>query len=195
MQAVLMTVVVLSSAVAFASESVDSGIQLASTAEKRSASLLGGLELDATWKPSRVTPLRETDALRFTSQIPRALDSGGGISSDVRQVLALILGFVPGFGIGHLIARDRDGFILFLIVDIALYALWGVLGFGPGSWWWGVGGIVWLVVHIVQALDAFAEAGGGHLVERTRERALPIASAGSFESSLPITTRVYQFQF
>jgi hypothetical protein len=197
MQAVLMTVAVLSSAVASATEAGDpAGIQLASTVEKRSASLLGGLTLDATWRPSTMAPLREMDALRFTSQIPRALDSGGGVGSDVRQVLALILGFVPGFGIGHLIAHDRDGFILFLIVDIALYALWGALGFGfTEGWIWGIGGVVWLVVHIIQALDAYSEAGGGHLVERTRELAVPIASSGGGLEPLPITTRVLQFEF
>jgi hypothetical protein len=197
MQAVLMTVAVLSSAVASASEAdVQAGIQLSSTAQGRSASLLGGLALDATWKPSALAPLRETDALRFTSKVPRPLDSGGGVSSDVRQILALILGFVPGFGIGHLVAHDRDGFILFLIVDIALYALWGALGFGfTHGWVWGIGGVIWLVVHIIQALDAFSEAGGGSLVELNREQALPIASSGGSGEGLPITTRVLQFEF
>ncbi|HYX92308.1 MAG TPA: hypothetical protein VE782_12160, partial [Myxococcaceae bacterium] len=69
MQAVLMTVAVLSSAVASATEAGDpAGIRLASTVENRSASLLGGLTLDATWRPSTMVPLRETDALRFSSE-------------------------------------------------------------------------------------------------------------------------------
>jgi hypothetical protein len=195
MQVVLITVAVLSSAVTSGSSADDpTGVQLSSTLEKRSASLLGGLELDATWRPSVLGPLRETDGLRFTSQGPRALDDGGGLSSDVRQILALLLGFIPGFGIGHLIAQDRDGFILFLIIDVALYALWGVFGFYVHPYAFGVGGLIWLVVHIIQALDAYAEAGGGRIVERTRERAVGIASAAD-PIALPNTTRVFALQF
>ena len=200
MQVVLLGVAVLSSAVSSAAK-VDepAGIQLSTTLEKRSASLLGGLELDATWRPSALVPLRETDGLRFVSETPRALDAGGGLGSDVRQILALLLGFIPGFGLGHLIAQDRDGFILFLIIDVALYALWGVLGFYVHGWAWGLGGLVWLVVHIIQALDAYGEAGGGRIVERTRERAVGIASAGAERldplNALTTTTRVLGFQF
>jgi hypothetical protein len=119
----------------------------------------------------------------------------------VRQILALILGFVPGFGIGHLIAKDRDGFILFLIIDIALYALGVTVGWVVGlhPFFWGIGGLVWLVVHIIQALDAYAEAGGGRIVERTRERAVGIASTGAERAdplnALTPTTRVLGFQF
>ena len=202
MQVVLLSVVVLSSAVSSASSADEpSGIRLSTTLEKRSASLLGGLELDATWRPSALQPLRETDGLRFSSERPRALDAGGGLSSDVRQILALLLGFIPGFGIGHLIAQDRDGFILFLIIDIALYALGVTVGFIVNShpFFWGLGGLVWLVVHIIQALDAYAEAGGGRIVQRTRERAVGIASAGAERAdpfnALTTTTRVLGFQF
>jgi hypothetical protein len=197
MHVVLITLAVLSSAVTSASNLDDAaGVQLSTTMEKRSASLLGGLELDATWRPSAMAPLRETDGLRFMSESPRALDAGGGVDSDVRQILALILGFIPGFGIGHLIAQDRDGFILFLIIDIAIYAVWGALWFNFYGWIGPIGGIVWLVVHIIQALDAYAEAGGGRIVERTRERAVGIASAAADPISAPVTTtRLFALQF
>ena len=56
------------------------------------------------------------------SEVP--LDTGGGgragESADTRHVLCFILGFFPGFGIGHLLAHNRDGFILFLVVDVAI---------------------------------------------------------------------------
>jgi hypothetical protein len=195
MQVALITVAVFSSAMTSGSSADDpTGVQLSSTLETRSASLLAGLELDATWRPSVLGPLRETDGLRFTSEAPRPLDDGGGLDSDVRQILALLLGFIPGFGIGHLIAQDRDGFILFLIIDIALYVVWGVLWFNFHGWIAPIGGIVWLVVHIIQALDAYAEAGGGRIVERTRERAVGIASAAD-PIALPNTTRVFALQF
>ncbi|HZA50221.1 MAG TPA: hypothetical protein VE549_05740, partial [Myxococcaceae bacterium] len=159
---------------------------------------LGGMELDATWRPSALEPLRVTDGLRFGSETPRALDEGGGLSSDVRQILALLLGFIPGFGIGHLIAQDRDGFILFLIIDIALYALGVTVGWVAGghAYFWGLGGLIWLVVHIIQALDAYAEAGGDRIVQRTRERAVGIASVGRDPLDAPTTnTRVFALHF
>lgn len=164
----------------------------------RSASLLDGLELDATYKPSQSSALRLSDDLRFAlSDTPAPLDTGGGLSSDLRQVLALILGFVPGFGIGHLIARDRDGFILFLIIDIALYVVWGTIGWIVWHPFGYVGGLLWLVVHIFQALDAYAEAGGERIVQTIRERAIEIARGGEAPAldAPRVSTRLFSFSF
>lgn len=173
------------------------GITLTSAkVDQRAASLLGGLELDASWRPSSFAPLRLTDGIRLAAApTPLALDRGGGLDSDLRQILALILGFVPGFGLGHLVARDKDGFILFLIIDIALYTLWWAISgyvWGP---FWGVGGIVWLVVHIIQALDAYAEAGGPRIVEIMRERAVEIAGGSRHRESPAVTAKVFEYSF
>lgn len=180
MRGIALCAVVLFSTGSFAAteaQSEGSGVGLLTAT--RSATLLDGAELDATYKPSSSSALRLTDDLRFElAGTPAALDVGGGVSSDLRQVLALILGFIPGFGIGHLIAHDRDGFILFLIIDIALYALWGIVGWAVWGGFGYVGGVIWLVVHVIQALDAYAEAGGERIVQLTRERAIEIARGG-----------------
>lgn len=129
-----------------------------------------------------------------TEQLP-ALDMGGGVGSDARQILALLLGFIPGFGLGHLIARDKQGFVLFLIIDIVLYVAWWVpwVGFKLSPFGF-IGGLVWLVVHIFQGLDAYAEAGGERLIELNRERAVRIAAAPGREED-PTTTRLFSFAF
>lgn len=177
-----------------ASDAPASEVSLTATADARKVTLLGGLALDATLRPSAAPALRLTDGLRFEREGLRELDAGGALSGETRQILALILGFVPGFGIGHLIARDRDGFILFLIIDVALYVLWGVgwRFFSPFAF---IGGAVWLVVHIIQALDAYAEAGGERIVGVIREKAMVLADLGPGRESARPTVRAFEFRF
>jgi hypothetical protein len=200
MSTVLVCLAVLSSSTAALPEPAQDtrGISLVASMEDRSASLLQGQGLAASWKPSASTPLRLTDGLRLNqSELPMALDQGGGMTSDTRQILALILGFFPGFGLGHLVAGDKHGFVTFLIVDLVLYAGWAILGgILHGVAWW-VPGFVWLVVHIFQALDAYGQAGGERIVERLRERAVEIASGGGGRGSdgPVITTRVWSLSF
>jgi len=99
---------------------------------------------------------------------------GAGVSSDVIPVLAILLALVVGFGTGHLVVRDREGFILFLIVDVVIVAVSSVLsyvGFGIGFWWlgWsGLGGLAFLVSHIIQVLDVYGKAFGTKLLDRAR---------------------------
>ncbi len=171
-----------------------SGIRLEQSESARRVSLLGGLSLDATLRPSEAPPLRLTDGLRFEREGLRELDHGGGVSRDVRKILALILGFVPGFGLGHLIAGDTDGFVLFLVIDVALYVLWGV-GWGLFSPFRYIGGAVWLVVHLIQALDAYGSAGGQRFVQAIRERAVELADLGPGRQSAVPTVRTFSFSF
>jgi hypothetical protein len=176
----------------------DASVSFTRTFDGRSARLLQGLELSGTWKPSEAAPLRMTDDLRFQlAGAPAALDAGGGMDSELRQILALLLGFFPGFGIGHLIAHDRDGFILFLVIDVVLYVVGGIFGFWVihHGIFWGLGGLVWLVVHIIQALDAYGEAGGPRIVQQLRERAVELSSADGGRTQPIVTTRFLRFDF
>src|SRR3954470_19372257 len=75
-------------------------------------------------------------ALQFQGEVPSLPlpppampDEGGGagVSSDVMPLLAILLSLFVGFGTGHLVVHDRDGFILFLVVDVVLWAVGGVL--------------------------------------------------------------------
>lgn len=173
-----------------------SGIKVGDT--PRQATLLQGTALESDYRPAQHSMLRLMDDVGFLrGPSPAPLDSGGGMSSDLRQILALILGFIPGFGLGHLIARDRDGFILFLVIDLVLWAVGGFLGYVVfrGGLFFGLGGLVWLVVHIIQALDAYGSAGGERLVQRLRENAIEIASVPGRVFEPLVTLQQFKYTF
>ena len=90
-------------------------------------------------------------ALQLKSELPSAglplplpamPDEGGGagVSSDVQPLIAILLSLFIGFGLGHLIVHDRDGFILFLVVDVVIIAVTSILGVVTPLWWLGYGG-------------------------------------------------------
>jgi hypothetical protein len=174
----------------------DPTVSFAQSMEGRHARLLDGLELAATFKPSITPALRITDSMRFgLMDTPLPLDTGGAVDAEVRQALALILGLFIGFGTGHLIARDRDGFILFLIVDAAIIVVSSVFRFAVGGWFWGLGGVALLISHVIQGIDALGKAGGPRLVEAARERAVEVADVSGGRDAPPVTTRAFAFTF
>ncbi|HEX8824967.1 MAG TPA: hypothetical protein VF794_33935 [Archangium sp.] len=174
----------------------DPTISLARSMEGRHARLLDGLELAATFKPSITPALRITDSMRFGLMgAPLPLDTGGGVDAEVRQALALILGLFIGFGTGHLIARDKDGFLLFLIVDLAIIVVSSVFKLAVGGWFWGLGGAALLISHVIQGIDALGKAGGPRLVEATRQRAVQVADMSGGRDTPPITTRAFALSF
>lgn len=158
----------------------------------RSASLLGDETLEASYTPSAAAPLRLVDDLRFgASDAPWPLDHGGALTGEGRQVLALLLGLFVGFGIGHLVAGDKDGFVLFLLVDVAIIVVSTVIGVFAHFYF---GYLAMLVSHVIQGLDAYAEAGGPRIIQQARERAVRIASAPGREEPA-VTTRVFSLAF
>jgi hypothetical protein len=114
-------------------------------------------------------------------------------------VLAILLSLFIGFGLGHLLIRDRDGFILFLIVDIVIWAVTSVIGFSifPLAGPIGLGGLAVLISHIIQVLDVYSKSfGGGKLLDRARQDALVLAPPpGGPELALPATTRMFALSF
>ncbi|MCY1078402.1 hypothetical protein [Archangium lansingense] len=174
----------------------DPTVSFAHSIEGRHARLLEGLELAATFKPSETPPLRLTDAMRFgLMDAPLPLDTGGAMDSEVRQVAALLLGLFIGFGTGHLLVRDQDGFILFLIVDAAIIVASAVFRLALGGWFWGLGGVALLVSHVIQGIDALGKAGGPRIVEVTRQRAVEVSDVSGGRDTPPITTRAFAFSF
>lgn len=117
------------------------------------------------------------------------------MSSEVRQVLALVLGLFIGFGTGHLLVRDTDGFLLFLVVDVAIIVVSSVFRLAVGGWFWGLGGAALLVSHVIQGIDALGKAGGPRLVEATRQRAVQVADVSGGRDTPPITTRAFALGF
>ena len=60
----------------------------------------------------------------------------------------------------------------------------------------GLGGLAWIalfVSHVIQGIDAYGRAGGGRIVEWTREHAVEWAS--SDERAVPVTTRAFALHF
>lgn len=185
----------LSAAPVAPASAADPTVSYARSMEGRHARLLDGLELAATFKPSQTPPLRLTDAERLGLLHPLPLDTGGGVDAETRQVLALVLGLFIGFGTGHLVARDRDGFILFLIVDAAIIVVSSVFRIAFGGWFWGLGGLALLVSHVIQGIDALGKAGGPRIVEETRQRAVEVADVSRGRDAPPTTTRAFAFSF
>jgi hypothetical protein len=108
-------------------------------------------------------------------------DLGGGAgrrgAGDVKDVLALILGIIPGFGLGHVIA-DSHVWTTWLIIDVViLVVFWVALPWywtdwdGPYYRRWGWGWYPWsglfnlliLVERILEGIDAFKRARGSSL--------------------------------
>jgi len=107
---------------------------------------------------------------------------GGGAGADVdpgsKRVLAFILGFLPGFGIGHAIAGDKQGFVLFLIVDIVVTAVAIVLtALAPepvGALLW----VAWVGEHVFEGYEAYVAAGGSKMVERSARQLMYAGDEG-----------------
>lgn len=119
------------------------------------------------------------------------LDDGGGAGGD-DKIFGFILGFFPGFGLGHLILDDGDGFIFYLIVDFAVagaYVLLNALLY-TSNVAWAIFVIGWIGIHVMQGLDAYRRGGGRGLsglpepppperfAARPPDRGLPVALPG-----------------
>ncbi|KFA88043.1 hypothetical protein [Archangium violaceum] len=177
----------------------DPTVSFSHAMEDRHARLLDEGQLAAPFHPN-LTPEGFTDALHYGRlREPLRQESGGrgggAVSGEVRQVLALVLGLFIGFGTGHLLARDTDGFLLFLVVDVAIIVVSSVLRFAVGGWFWGLGGAALLVSHLIQGIDALAKAGGPRIVELTRQRAVQVADVSGGRDTPAITTRAFAFNF
>lgn len=194
----LLVASLLSSTPALAApEAADPSVGFLQSYAERSARLVPGLELQVDVKLPSAAPLAVLGALALDPRMPLLpLDTGGGVSGETRQILALVLGLVVGFGLGHFVARDREGFVLFLVVDIAIIAASAVLHAAAGFKFLWIG---LLVSHIIQGLDAYGEAGGPRIVEKARERSVDItpreAWAGGPREQPAVTTRTLGFAF
>jgi hypothetical protein len=179
----------------------DPTVSFAHAQEGRHARLLDGVQLAESFH-ANLTPEGFTDALHY-GRLHEPLrqeggrgGGGGAISGEVRQVLALVLGLFIGFGTGHLLVRDTDGFLLFLVVDVAIIVVSSVFRFAiGGGWFWGLGGVALLVSHVIQGIDALAKAGGPRIVEVMRERAVQVADVSGGRDAPAITTRAFSFNF
>jgi hypothetical protein len=101
------------------------------------------------------------EMMRFANDIlpeGRKYDAAGSGDGDAGglAVICGLLGFFPGFGLGHLVAGNISGFILFLIIDLVMAAVFFVL-FPAAFWfalWYLPGIIVFIVERVVEAFLA-----------------------------------------
>ena len=118
-----------------------------------------------------------------------AVDDGGGASgrhhARVDPAVALILGIIPGFGIGHLVAGS-DQWVIWLIADIVIFAIWpGGLFFIDNHGAYNFLGLLVLVERIFEGLSAYQAAGGGPIFHS--ERGFAVAGPPSpIDLALPV---------
>ncbi len=84
-----------------------------------------------------------------------------GLSRGERQALAFVLGIIPGFGLGHVIAGS-NAWPVWLIIDLVLFVFVG-FGFWFNPWWHGAEGfgvLIFLVERFFEGYFAYRAAGG-----------------------------------
>jgi len=96
-----------------------------------------------------------------------SLDRGSGAGAHrhrVEPALCLVLGIIPGFGIGHLLAGS-DRWVTWLLVDIVIALLfWGPYWYWPGHpGYFPALNLLVLVERIFEGIFAYEAAGGGRV--------------------------------
>jgi hypothetical protein len=112
--------------------------------------------------PAEHAPSARLDlpALQLSGLDALRVDTGAGARGSETPALALILGIIPGFGLGHLIANSPR-WTTWLLVDVVLVAVWVVgaaadVGDPFDTLMW----VVTIVERIFEGIDAFRSAGG-----------------------------------
>ncbi|HUB07338.1 MAG TPA: hypothetical protein VMB50_10060 [Myxococcales bacterium] len=144
-------------------------VRLAETAQDRLPSLV----LDEALPPGCLRGALAGESLRalqdeawaFASSLDPAPGGGGGAGPVA--ALAFVLGVIPGFGIGHLVAGSIVGFVSWLAVDVVvgvlLFWVFPVLLFPTFGPLWIIDVIVQVVERLIEGYAAFrtAEYHGG----------------------------------
>jgi hypothetical protein len=132
------------------------------SAKTTSASLLRESEPD--WSPTLDQALMGDIQLAMANEMTRFANemlpegrAGSGDGEDIGGFAFLcgLLGFFPGFGIGHLVAGNLSGFILFLVIDIVIAGVFFIVFpvvFFP--FWYVVSLIGILIERVVEAFMA-----------------------------------------
>ncbi len=109
---------------------------------------------------------------------PEPAGSGSG-SGRPEPVLALVLGIIPGFGLGHFYAGATGQATTWLIIDLALLGgsivIWTVAGAPLDALIW----IAWVVERAFEGYFAFQAAGG------SRRAAVEVPVTGAVASLDP----------
>jgi hypothetical protein len=121
---------------------------------------------------------------------------GAGGDAQARQTLALVLGFVIGFGVGHLIAGDQGNFALFLILDAIVVGVAVVLNaiFIHSGVLYGIAVITLIASHLFQGIDAYSAARPKDVVKQQRDSAIFLVE-GPKRNATQVTSVQFSFAF
>ena len=101
-----------------------------------------------------------SEMARFANEMLPQRDSSEAAGSGDEEIggfafLCGLLGFFPGFGIGHLIAGSFSGFVLFLVIDIVIAGVFFIVfPFWGFAFWYLASLVVILVERVVEAFSA-----------------------------------------
>ncbi len=121
---------------------------------------------------------------------------GAGGDAQARQTLALVLGFVIGFGVGHLIAGDQGNFALFLILDAIVVGVAVVLNaiFIHSGVLYGIAVITLIASRLFQGIDAYSAARPKDVVKQQRDSAIFLVE-GPKPNATQVTSAQFSFAF
>jgi hypothetical protein len=121
---------------------------------------------------------------------------GAGGDAQARQTLALVLGFVIGFGVGHLIAGDQGNFALFLILDAIVVGVAVVLNaiFIHSGVLYGIAVITLIASHLFQGIDSYSAARPKDVVKQQRDSAIFLVE-GPKPNATQVTSAQFSFAF
>jgi hypothetical protein len=108
-------------------------------------------------------------------------DLGSGGDRDAKAILALILGIIPGFGVGHIVA-DHPGWTTWLIIDIVIVVVW-VLA-------WQLGGPMGLLSFIVTVVERAFEGYFAYSAAMGRYGGPQLVTAPDPPKAPPVLSRV-----
>jgi len=116
--------------------------------------------------PAAGLRLPELELGIFTvSDLSRERGSGAGANRRrVEPALCLVLGIIPGFGIGHLLAGS-DRWVTWLVIDLVIALLfWGPYWYWPDHpGYFPALNLLVLVERIFEGIFAYEAAGGGRV--------------------------------
>jgi hypothetical protein len=103
-------------------------------------------------------------------------------------VLALVLGIIPGFGIGHLVAGSSR-WVTWLVVDIVIaFVAWGPFWYWPARpGFFPFLNLLVLVERIFEGISAYEAAGGGRVFRH--EQGFALGPPPAVLRALPVGAR------
>lgn len=118
----------------------------------------------------------------------------GGGRARTEPALCLVLGIIPGFGIGHLLAGS-DRWVVWLVVDVIIAVFfWGPFWYWPDRpGYFPALSLLVVVERVVEGILAYQAAGGGPVFRMDRGLAGARPGPSPALAAIPVTPRSGMF--